>query len=102
MKDNHFMPIDVRQFGNMSGNVYKSLIITSKRANQITAEVKEELTRRLSEFAPSYDNLEEVSENKEQIEISKHYERKPKSTQIALEEFFAGKVTFRDPHENNT
>ena len=86
MKDK-FLPVDVRNLGNISGNLYKSLVIIGKRSNQITIDVKEELTQKLAEFAPAYDNLEEVMENKEQIEISRFYERKPKSTQIALEQF---------------
>ncbi len=95
-----FVPIDVYNFAQLSGgNVYRSVMITAMRANQLTAETKDELMRRLSEFAPSYDNLEEISENKEQVEISKHYERKPKSTQVALEEFIAKKVYWRDPHD---
>ncbi|MBX7243299.1 MAG: DNA-directed RNA polymerase subunit omega [Bacteroidia bacterium] len=98
MKENNFVPIDVYNFAQLSGgNVYKSLVITSKRANQLTTELKEELTRRLSEFAPSYDNLEEVAENKEQEDISKIYERKPKTTQVALEEYIAEKIYWREP-----
>ncbi len=98
MKENNFVPIDVYNYAQLSGgNVYKSLVITSKRANQLTTELKEELSRRLSEFAPSYDNLEEVAENKEQEDISKIYERKPKTTQVALEEYIAGKIYWREP-----
>ena len=99
MKDKKFLPVDVRALGDKSGNVYKSLVIVGKRANQLTLDIKDELTSKLAEFAPAYDNLEEVMENKEQIEISRHYERKPKSTQVALEEFFEDNVYYRDPHE---
>lgn len=100
MKDS-FLPIDIKRLGDISGgNVYKSLIIVGKRSNQITMDIKEELTSKLAEFAPAYDNLEEVMENKEQIEISRHYERKPKATQVALEQFQEGEVFYRDPHEN--
>lgn len=96
MKENNFVPIDIYKFADLSnGNMYQSLIITAKRANQITSDTKEELARKLADFAPSYDNLEEVTENKEQIEISKHYEKRPKSTQLALEEFMDEKVYFR-------
>ncbi|TAE56229.1 MAG: DNA-directed RNA polymerase subunit omega [Bacteroidetes bacterium] len=98
MKDS-FLPLNIDKIGNMSGNIYKSVVIMGKRANQVTEEIKAELADKLSEFAPAYDNLEEVMENKEQIEISRHYERKPKSTQTAAEEFLKGKVFFRDPHE---
>lgn len=97
MKDNISVPVDIFKLADMcGGNVYKSLIITGKRANQLTTEMKEDLMRRLSEFAPSYDNLEEVSENKEQIEISKHYERKAKTTHVALSEFMDEKVHWKD------
>ncbi len=94
-----FLPIDVQNIADLSGNVYRSLVIVGKRANQITVGLKEELTQKLAEFAPAYDNLEEVMENKEQIEISRFYERKPKATQTALEEFEAGQIYYRDPHE---
>lgn len=97
-KDRDFLPVNTRAIGETSGNIYKSLIIISKRANQHTTDLKDELTQKLAEFAPAYDNLEEVMENKEQIEISRFYERKPKPTQVALEEFEQGKVSFRDPH----
>ena len=99
MKKDYFLPVDVKALGNLSGNVYKSVTIIGKRANQITLEIKDELTKKLAEFAPAYDNLEEVMENKEQIEISRFYERKPKPTQVALEEMEVANVYFRDPHE---
>lgn len=98
MKD-YFLPVDMGEVKRLSGNMYRSVVIIGKRANQHTADVKEELTQKLSEFAPAYDNLEEIIENKEQIEISRYYEKKPKPTQIALEEFIAQKVYFRDPND---
>lgn len=67
-------------------NIYDAVVIASKRANQISVELKEELNQKLEEFANYTDNLEEVFENREQIEISKFYERLPKPTLIALEE----------------
>jgi len=97
-KDRDFLPIDTQALGDASGNLYKSLIVVSKRANQHTTDQKEELTQKLAEFAPAYDNLEEVMENKEQIEISRFYERKPKPTQVALEDFIEEKVWFKDPY----
>jgi len=97
--EDYFLPVNVRKLGEQSGNVYRSIIIMAKRANQLTTELKDELTQKLAEFAPAYDNLEEVMENKEQIEISRFYERKPKSTQVALEEFADEKVYYRDPHD---
>ncbi len=78
-----------------TGNIYESVIICSKRANQISTELKEELNRKLEEFANYTDNLEEVFENREQIEISKFYERLPKPTLISLEEFDEDKIYIR-------
>lgn len=80
-----------------TGNVYESLAIISKRANQISVKLKEELNSKLAEFATTVDNLEEVFENREQIEISKHYERLPKPTNLAIEEFLEGKIHYRTP-----
>ncbi|HET6244075.1 MAG: DNA-directed RNA polymerase subunit omega [Bacteroidetes bacterium] len=80
-----------------TGNLYESLALISKRANQISSELKEELTAKLAEFASSTDNLEEIFENREQIEISKFYERLPKPTSIALQEFLEDKIYYRNP-----
>jgi DNA-directed RNA polymerase subunit K/omega len=88
---------DLRQLDTQTGNIYESVAIVSKRANQISAELKEELTGKLNEFATHTDNLEEVFENREQIEISKYYERLPKPVNVALQEFLDGKVYFRNP-----
>jgi DNA-directed RNA polymerase subunit K/omega len=88
---------DVRKLDEPTGNIYESVAIVSKRANQISAELKEELTGKLNEFATHTDNLEEVFENREQIEISKFYERLPKPVNIALQEFLEGKVYHRNP-----
>lgn len=88
---------DVRKLDEPTGNIYESVAIISKRANQISAELKEELTGKLNEFATHTDNLEEVFENREQIEISKFYERLPKPVNIALQEFLEGKVYHRNP-----
>ncbi|MCB2408446.1 DNA-directed RNA polymerase subunit omega [Hymenobacter lucidus] len=90
---------NMSDFTHETGNVYESIAIISKRANQISIKLKEELNGKLSEFATTVDNLEEVFENREQIEISKHYERLPKPTILAIEEFMEGKVTFRTPAE---
>jgi DNA-directed RNA polymerase subunit K/omega len=88
---------DVRQLDKETDNIYESIVIMSKRANQIANNVKEELHGKLAEFASSNDNLEEVFENREQIEISKHYERMPKPTLIAVDEFLNKKVYYRNP-----
>lgn len=86
---------NVSDLASETGNVYQSVAIISKRANQIAVKVKEELNSKLAEFATTVDNLEEVFENREQIEISKYYERMPKPTIMAIEEFTEGKVYFR-------
>jgi DNA-directed RNA polymerase subunit K/omega len=80
-------------------NVYESVAVISKRARQISAQVKEELTTKLAEFATTVDNLEEIFENREQIEISRFYERMPKSTIVAAEEFLNNELTWRYPEE---
>ena len=87
------------QFNAQTGNIYESVLAISKRANQINVELKQELTRKLNEFTPLTDNLEETFENREQIEVSRYYERLPKSTLIAIEEFLDGEliITRKDP-----
>jgi DNA-directed RNA polymerase subunit K/omega len=82
-----------------TGNIYETVIIVSRRANQISVEMKQELNKKLEEFASYTDNLEEVFENREQIEISKFYERLPKPTLIALQEFEESKIFFRNPEK---
>jgi DNA-directed RNA polymerase subunit K/omega len=78
-----------------TGNIYESTVIVSKRANQISVEMKQELNRKLEEFANYTDNLEEIFENREQIEISRFYERLPKPTLIALQEFEDKEIFFK-------
>jgi DNA-directed RNA polymerase subunit K/omega len=90
---------NIVDFEETTGNIYESLVILSKRSGQINAELKEELTRKLEEFASTTDNLEEIFENREQIEISRFYERLPKTNAIALKEFLEDKVYFRMPSE---
>lgn len=88
---------NVNDLDQKTGNLYESLVIISKRANQISNNMKEELHGKLAEFASSNDNLEEIFENREQIEISKHYERLPKPSLIAIDEFLNDKVYHRNP-----
>jgi len=88
---------DLRELDVKTDNIYESLVIMSKRANQISNNIKEELHQKLSEFASANDNLEEVFENREQIEISKHYERLPKPTLVAVQEFLDNKIYYRNP-----
>ncbi len=91
---------DLDKISEKSGNLYESIHVISQRAKQISSTMKEELNHKLSEFASTVDNLEEVFENKEQIEISKFYERMPKPTTLSMEEFLDGKLYYRRPDEN--
>ncbi len=88
---------NLNDISSVSGNVYEAISIVSKRANQIGLTMKEELNGKLAEFATSTDNLDEVFENREQIEISKFYESLPKPNAIALSEYMDDEVYFRDP-----
>ncbi|TAE23396.1 MAG: DNA-directed RNA polymerase subunit omega [Cytophagales bacterium] len=90
---------DTDKIAIQTGNLYESVSIISKRARQIAAKNKEELSNKLSEFVSAVDNLEEVFENREQIEISKFYERMPKPTSVATDEFLDHKIYFRYPEE---
>ena len=85
-----------------TGNIYESVVVISKRANQISSEIKQELNRKLADFSSVNDSLEETFENREQIEISKYYEKLPKPAIIATEEFLEGKVYFRENNEAET
>lgn len=82
-----------------TGNIYESIVAMSKRSNQISVELKEELTQKLQEFASTTDNLEEVFENREQIEISKFYEKLPKPVAMAMQELLEDKIYVRMPEE---
>jgi len=86
---------DFTELDKDTGNIYESIRIIAKRSNKISLEMKQELNRKLEEFAYYTDNLEEVFENREQIEISKFYERLPKPALIALQEFLDSKLYFR-------
>lgn len=88
---------DTVLISDKTGNLYESVAIIAKRANQIAQEMKEELSNKLQEFASHTDNLEEIFENREQIEISRFYERLPKPTAIALQEFLEDKIYYRNP-----
>jgi len=92
---------DNQEILEQTGNLYESLIIIAKRARQISSNQKEELNAKLAEFASSVDNLEEIFENREQIEISKFYERMPKPTTMAVEEFLQDELNFRLPEEED-
>ena len=83
-----------------TNNVYESIAVIAKRSNQISATMKEELSKKLQEFGTSSDSLEEIFENYEQIQISRYYERLPKPTLIATQEFLEDKIYFRNPSKD--
>lgn len=88
---------NLMDFCEETNNIYESVAIMSKRANQIALQMKDDLSRKLKEFASANDNLEETFENREQIEISRYYENLPKPTLIAADEFLHHNVYFRNP-----
>jgi DNA-directed RNA polymerase subunit K/omega len=90
---------DMDNIAKPSGNIYQSVAVISKRARQLSTTIREELSGKLAEFASTVDNLEEVFENREQIEISKFYERMPKPTTIAIEEFLDHQIRYRVPEQ---
>ena len=93
--DPNVQPRDVLELVNKTGNIYESIVIVSKRARQISSDLKWEIQRKLEEFAVSSDTIEEVQENKEQIEISKFYERLPNTAIIATNEFLTDDMQWR-------
>ncbi|MFN5183282.1 MAG: DNA-directed RNA polymerase subunit omega [Bacteroidota bacterium] len=92
---------DVNKLDQKTGNVYEAIAVVCRRANQVSVEMKEELQNKLQEFASHTDNLEEIFENREQIEISKIYEKLPKPTSIALQEYLDDKIYFRNPSKES-
>jgi len=82
-----------------TSNIYESIVMMSKRSNQLSVELKEELTQKLQEFASTTDNLEEIFENREQIEISRFYERLPKPVAMAMQELLEDKIYARIPED---
>ncbi|HYK57768.1 MAG TPA: DNA-directed RNA polymerase subunit omega [Flavisolibacter sp.] len=86
---------DVNELKSKTGNLYESISIIGRRANQINISLKEELHNKLEEFASHTDSLEEIHENKEQIEISRAYERMPNPALLATQEFMEGKIYHR-------
>lgn len=88
---------DVDRLDAETGNIYESVVVLGKRANQIAVELKEEINHKMEEFTVSGENIEEVYENREQIELSKQYERLPKPSAIAVEELLEGRIVFRHP-----
>ena len=88
---------NISDFTQRSGNIYETVVILSKRANQIAAEIKEELNSKIEEFATHQDNLEEVFENREQIEVAKYYERLPKPSIVSIHEYLSDQIYIRNP-----
>ncbi len=86
---------DLSDIAVPTGNIYESVVILSMRANQIAIAEKKELTRKLEDFKYDRDTMEEVFENREQIEISKYYERQPKPSLVAIEEFMENEILYR-------
>lgn len=91
---------NIMDFARGTGNVYESVVIMSRRANQISSQIKEDLSRKLKEFASANDNLEETFENREQIEISRYYEKLPKPNLMAMDEFLHDRIYFRNPNKD--
>lgn len=90
---------DMTALSSDTGNIYETVRIIGKRANQISVEMKSDLEKKLQEFASFNDNLEEVFENREQIEISRYYEKLPKATLIAAQEYVEGRIYFKNPNK---
>lgn len=90
---------DIKDLAQPTGNIYETVVILSKRANQISVAEKKELTKKLEEFRGDRDTMDEVFENKEQIEISKYYERQPKPDLVAISEFESGELYYRVANE---
>lgn len=94
---NNTVTRDLTRMAEETGNVYETVRIIAKRANQISVEMKKDLEKKLQEFATNNDNLEEVFENREQIEISRYYEKLPKAVLIATQEYLEGRIYYKNP-----
>lgn len=93
---------DLVDLAQETGNVYETVAIIGKRSNQIASEMRHDLEQKLQEFASLSDTLEEINENREQIEISRYYEKLPKPTLIATQEYVEGKIYYRNPAKDRT
>jgi len=91
---------DTVEMEDTTGNIYEAIVMMSKRSNQLNVDLKEELTQKLQEFASTTDNLEEIFENREQIEISRFYERLPKPVAMAMKELLEEQIYSRYPEVN--
>ncbi|MCQ2158996.1 MAG: DNA-directed RNA polymerase subunit omega [Bacteroidales bacterium] len=90
---------DTKYLAEPTGNLYETVVLLSKRANQISLAEKKEIARKLEDVKNERDTMEETFENKEQIEISKYYERQPKPDLVAIAEFEAGELSYRKAHQ---
>lgn len=99
---NNTVTRNLTELDEKTGNIYESVVVISRRANQISTALKQELNRKLADFSSTNDTLEETFENREQIEISRYYERMPKPSLVATEEFLNDEIYFRNaaPEEN--
>ncbi|MDD4489244.1 MAG: DNA-directed RNA polymerase subunit omega [Paludibacter sp.] len=88
---------DMNALSEEIGNVYETVMVIAKRANQISAEIKSEIDKKLQDFGNTSENIEEVFENREQIEISRYFEKLPKPVLLATQEFIEGKIYYRNP-----
>ena len=93
---------DIKNLAEPTGNIYETVVILSKRANQISLAEKKEIAKKLEDFKSERDTMEEVFENKEQIEISKYYERQPKPDLVAISEFENNELYYRRAQKNDT
>ncbi|MDD2346415.1 MAG: DNA-directed RNA polymerase subunit omega [Bacteroidales bacterium] len=88
---------NLNDFDKETENIYESIVVLAKRANQISSDLKEELNRKIEEFSTSNDNLDEVFENREQIELARYYEQLPKATLMAIHEYLNDMIYYRNP-----
>ena len=98
---NNTITRDIKYLAEPTGNIYETVVILYKRANQIALAEKKELNKKLEDFKNERDSMEEVFENREQIEISKYYERQPKPALVAIEEFLEGDLKYRSASEED-
>lgn len=91
---------DLEELEEATNNIYETIAVLGKRADQINVDLKDELINKLNEFASTTDNLEEIFENREQIEISRYYERMPKPVAMAIDEYERGKITILEYEED--
>jgi len=87
----------ISDFDKETGNIYETVTILSKRANQIASDIKQELSKKIKDFETSNDNLDEIVENREQIEVARYYEQLPKPSILSVHEFETGQIYFRNP-----